>query len=205
MAAKKFYAVRKGRQTGIFSTWPVCQQQIQGFSGAEYKSFPTLAEAEAYLAGGQAAAAQEKEQVVAGPDIIEAYVDGSYHAASGAYSAGVVLLWDGRKETLQEKREACDLAGMRNVAGEILGAMLAMQYAAAQGVRDLVIYHDYEGIAKWCTGAWEARLPGTQQYRAYYRQMTQKLNIRFVKVRAHTGDTYNEEADRLAKAALGIA
>ena len=45
--AKKFYAVRKGRKTGVFATWALCQEQIKGFSGAEYKSFTTKEEAEA--------------------------------------------------------------------------------------------------------------------------------------------------------------
>ena len=40
--AKKYYAVRAGRKTGIFQT--------TGFKGASFKSFPTLAEAEAYMA-----------------------------------------------------------------------------------------------------------------------------------------------------------
>lgn len=47
----KFYVVRKGRQTGIFATWPECQEQVTGFSGAEYKSFSTRVEAEAWLGG----------------------------------------------------------------------------------------------------------------------------------------------------------
>lgn len=52
--AKKFYAVRKGRKTGVFATWALCQEQIKGFSGAEYKSFATKEEAEAFCLGEQA-------------------------------------------------------------------------------------------------------------------------------------------------------
>lgn len=39
---KKFYAVRKGRKTGIFTTWDECRAQVHGFPCAEYKSFPTM-------------------------------------------------------------------------------------------------------------------------------------------------------------------
>lgn len=42
---RKFYVVWKGRQKGIFKTWPECQKQIQGYAGAKYKSFPTWDEA----------------------------------------------------------------------------------------------------------------------------------------------------------------
>ena len=43
--ANKFYAVRSGRETGIFETWDECKRLVTGFKGAEYKGFMTLAEA----------------------------------------------------------------------------------------------------------------------------------------------------------------
>lgn len=43
--AKKFYAVRKGKKTGIFDTWDDCKDAVSGYSGAEYKGFQTLTEA----------------------------------------------------------------------------------------------------------------------------------------------------------------
>ena len=42
----------KGAKSGLFYSWPACQEQIKGYSGAEYKSFKTEQEASAYLAGG---------------------------------------------------------------------------------------------------------------------------------------------------------
>ncbi len=48
MAEKKFYAVRKGKKPGIYSTWDKCKKQVDGFSGAEYKGFGTLIEAETF-------------------------------------------------------------------------------------------------------------------------------------------------------------
>lgn len=52
MAKKKpkLYVVWKGRKEGIFSTWSECQAQIQGYSGAQYKSFSSRSEAEAAFA-----------------------------------------------------------------------------------------------------------------------------------------------------------
>mgnify|MGYP000781394018 CR=1 FL=1 len=85
MAKKKFYAVRKGRKTGVFATWALCQEQIKGFSGAEYKSFTTKEEAEAFCLGEQAGGIDENgqkaavaEAVKADGDTAIAYVDGSY-------------------------------------------------------------------------------------------------------------------------------
>ena len=49
MAKKKFYVVWKGRKTGVFTSWNACKRQIDGFEGAEYKSFSNLDEAEMAL------------------------------------------------------------------------------------------------------------------------------------------------------------
>lgn len=47
--AKKYYAVQKGRKPGIYETWADCEAQVKGFSGAVYKSFPSLNEAQAFM------------------------------------------------------------------------------------------------------------------------------------------------------------
>ncbi|ROS00224.1 ribonuclease HI [Sinobacterium caligoides] len=49
--AKKFYVIWAGHQTGIFTDWPTCKRNVDKFPNARYKSFKTLAEAEAAFAG----------------------------------------------------------------------------------------------------------------------------------------------------------
>ena len=44
----RFYAVRRGRQTGIFTSWPECRRQVNGIS-SEYRGFQSLESAQAYL------------------------------------------------------------------------------------------------------------------------------------------------------------
>lgn len=46
MAKKKFYVVWEGKNKGIYQSWKECQQQIEGFKGAKYKSFKTKENAE---------------------------------------------------------------------------------------------------------------------------------------------------------------
>lgn len=46
-----FYAVRKGRETGVFKTWKECETQIKGFHGAQFKKFATEEEALAFVSG----------------------------------------------------------------------------------------------------------------------------------------------------------
>lgn len=43
---KKYYVVWKGKETGIFSSWAVCKKMVEGFEGAQYKSFADKNEAE---------------------------------------------------------------------------------------------------------------------------------------------------------------
>jgi ribonuclease HI len=46
MSKKKFYVVWNGHKKGVFTSWNVCKKQINGFEGAQYKSFSSLDEAE---------------------------------------------------------------------------------------------------------------------------------------------------------------
>ncbi|MFD1417707.1 ribonuclease H family protein [Companilactobacillus keshanensis] len=48
---QKYYAVRRGKKTGIYRTWAECKAQVDGFTGARYKSFPTEAEAKEFING----------------------------------------------------------------------------------------------------------------------------------------------------------
>ena len=52
MAKKKYYVVWTGKQPGIYLTWDEAKDQIDGWKGARYKSYPTLTEAtEAFRKG----------------------------------------------------------------------------------------------------------------------------------------------------------
>lgn len=48
---QKYYAVRRGKKPGIYRTWSECKLQVDGFTGARYKSFQTESEAKAFLNG----------------------------------------------------------------------------------------------------------------------------------------------------------
>lgn len=49
---QKYYVVFRGVRPGIYETWENCKEQVQGYPGAQYKSYATLMEAqEAYAQG----------------------------------------------------------------------------------------------------------------------------------------------------------
>lgn len=221
MAKKKFYAVRQGRKTGMFLTWDECKKQVMGYPGAIYKSFGTEAEAKEYLGIGsddknEKNAGENKSAVknpetsgdiraeTANSDVVEIYVDGSYHVGTKEFSYGMVVLIDGKEEKFSQKMTDPQLAQMRNVAGEIKGSEAAMQYALDHKIPSIIIYHDYQGIASWCNGDWKANKPGTIAYRDFYQKAKEKVHIEFRKVKGHSNDKYNDMVDELAKEALGI-
>lgn len=47
-----YYAIRKGRTVGIFTDWGETFELVNGYSGAEFKKFSVLSDAEEYLKGG---------------------------------------------------------------------------------------------------------------------------------------------------------
>ena len=201
--AGKYYAVKKGLKTGIFRTWEECKANVSGYSGASYKSFKTKAEAEAYLGTGKDSNFQT-ENVLNDRDCVKIYVDGSYNSATKEFSYGMVVLCGVGEEKYSGKSDDKELVSMRNVAGEIKGAEAAMQYAIDKSLPAIEIYHDYEGIAKWCLGEWKTNKEGTKAYKAFYDEASRRVQISFVKVTGHSNDKYNDMADELAKEALGI-
>lgn len=198
MSKKKFYAVRKGLKPGIYTTWDECKKQVNGFSGAEYKSFQTEDEAKNYIS-------KNKTHIIDSGELLEAYVDGSYDNSIKKYGSGVVILKN--KDVVKTYSVAGndkELVEMRNVAGEIEASKIAMEYCLKNKIENLVLYFDYEGIEKWCKGDWKTNKPGTIAYKKYYDSIKENLNVKFVKVKAHSGDNYNDKADKLAKQAIGL-
>ena len=90
------------------------------------------------------------------------YVDGSYHAGTGEFACGAVIFYQGEAFEISQKFNDPDLAAMRNVAGEIKGSEAAIAFCLEREIQSLEIHHDYEGIAKWCTGEWKANKEATK-------------------------------------------
>ena len=207
MAKKKVYAVRRGKKTGIFQTWDACKASVDGYPGAVYKSFFSEEEAAAYLAEAadpmQNTIEEDDHLNQSAADQIVAYVDGSFSNEIGKYSFGCVIIKpDG--EIIRESGNGDNPESLKqcNVTGEMLGAMYAVKWCEVNGYPAIKIGYDYMGIEMWATGGWKANNDLTQKYAAFMRACGARIRISFQKVAAHTGDKYNEEADKLAKAAL---
>lgn len=89
----------------------------------------------------------------------------------------------GERYVLQGHGDDPEMASMRNVAGEILGAMAAVKLAVEKGLPELAIYYDYLGIEMWATGGWKRNKTGTIAYYDYMQQVRDKLRVTFIKVK----------------------
>ena len=137
------------------------------------------------------------------PPVLSAYVDGSFDKETARFAYGCIMLdGDNTVAMMSAADDDPELASMHNVAGEIKGAEAAIQFCLDHGVKELTIFHDYEGIAKWPLGLWKANKLGTQAYRDFYREAVKSMKITFVKVKGHSGNKYNDMADKLAGSAL---
>jgi len=135
-----------------------------------------------------------------------AYVDGSFEKDSGVYGYGVVFIEkNGNIEEYFDSGREESYQSMRNVSGEILGALKAASLAVEKGYSSIAIFHDYQGIASWAKREWKCNKEKTIEYREKMLEFQKKLKISFHKVQAHSGDHFNERADLLAKQAAGIS
>lgn len=203
--AKKYYAVKVGKSVGIYNNWEDCKKQVTGFSGAIYKSFPTLEEAKNYLNNGNI---ENEVNSFSLEDISEdeivAYVDGSYKKDTLEYGYGVVLILKDDIIELFGKGEDPEVAKSRNVTGELFGSIRAISEAIKLKKKKITVFYDYQGISSWANGEWKCNLPLTIGYRDKIKEFRKEIEILFVKVKAHSNDKYNDLADYLAKKSLGI-
>lgn len=245
--AGKIYAVRKGRKTGIFQTWDETKEQVDGFSGAEYKSFKNIKAAEEYLentpqikktenitiVGGMSDYNKEEETEIenifslgiapsysskdwsrdkAKSDIYKnieekviTYTDGSYNSKTEKSGYGIIYFARNNinKEPIALSGELNSLE-MHQIVGEIKAVEIAVKRAITEKRPEIEIRYDYEGVEKWATGKWKANKKRTIEYKERMKKYSKHIKICFSKVDAHTGDIFNEEADRVAKKACGM-
>ena len=138
---------------------------------------------------------------------VTAYVDGSFSVieGKGVYGGGIVLLFEKMERPFYQTCNGDDtnIARLRNVAGELMATISAVGIVKGLPPYDeLEICYDYEGIEKWVTGEWQAKKAFTKAYKQAMFDAQKEIKITFTKVAAHTGDTYNEKADKLAKEAV---
>ena len=212
MSKNNYYAVRYADDTKkIFEDWETCKKNILGRKGVRYKGFVSKKDALAFLEEGPSAPAartRSKSKPASVPrekigSAVAVYVDGSYRDSIYSYGFVVVDVAEDRDLYRQKGRgEDAEAAKLRNVSGEMKGAMEAVNYCLQQGYGEVTICYDYYGIEKWALGTWKRNNVYTRKYHEFMQGKMEKLKIRFYKIKGHSGEKWNDVADLLAKEGL---
>lgn len=211
---KNFYAVKHGRNIGIFSSWEECSKSVHKYPAAVYKKFTSIEEAEAYLYDDEVKLSNRfntEEDIFNSLSENEAiaYVDGSNLGDGSYFSWGsCVFVKNGKGETklyeISDKSSDIEYVKYRNIAGELFASAFSANLGYKLGVKKMTIYHDYSGIRHWALNEWKTKNKLSKYYKERFEYLSNFMEFEFIKVEGHTGDKFNERADYLAKKALGI-
>lgn len=191
----KFYAVKKGRKTGIYTSWTDAETQVKGYPGALYKSFTSKSDAEDFIDLNQNVKNNTSEY-------IKAYVDGSFDKNKKVYGSGIVIIKNNIVlEEFAKQGNHESFTDSYQIAGEIIAALEAISWARKNNYNAIEIFYDYEGIEKWALGLWKANKPVSKYYIDTFQELSKGIHVIFNKVKAHSGNRFNELADALAKQA----
>lgn len=212
MAKNKFYAVKSGYKTGIFDNWDDAKVNVSGFSGAKYKSFKTIEEAELFMKDDISEIKKEvkNDDIELKSNELNIFTDGTIRYESDNSSIvgvgyGFVAVINDR--VVYEKSGHSDRNDVnnkyRNVYGEINGVIEAIKYAEENGYSKVNLYIDYEGLILWVEDyngrtKWKSKNDMTKSYKELIESKRKTMDITFHKVVAHSGVKYNEMADKLS-------
>lgn len=194
----KYYAVKVGRVPGLYSSWDECKEQTEKFPKAKFKSFKTIEDALVYLDGIDFNNSDSK--ALTEDASVQLYVDGSWNKNKKQYGWGFVLVEDGKSVSSGFGKGANEKSIRHfQIGGEVISVLQGLDRAIFKGYKEVQVVYDYLGIEMWAIGEWEAKSAIAKAYLYYIEKYKEKINITFKKVKSHSGNKFNNEADRLAK------
>jgi ribonuclease HI len=211
-----FYAVAKGRTTGILLTWPECQESVKGFSGAIFKKFDTKGDAEEFINS-----CKDCHKDLVSPDYY-VYTDGacSQNGKEGACAGIGVYFGEGDARNISRRVQGKQTNNVAELMAILAAYDVISKDTVAFGIKDdnkvVAIVSDSEYAIRCCGSygarladeGWRSEIPNKELVRRLY-ELYRGLNVQFIHIRAHTGlsDEHsmgNENADRLANMAIGL-
>ena len=211
--AKKFYAVKRGRKTGLYTVWAECAAQVKGFQGAVYKGFMTENEARAWLGGADARAEQPRAVAeMAAPSAPDAdyiiHTDGSCLRNPGGAGGWAAVIETTATGAVEEKSGGDPET--TNNRMELTAALMALS-AVPEGAR-VALYTDSQylknAFTKFWLPAWKKRgwkkADGepvlNQDLWVQLDAAFAARQVQFHWVKGHAGNPRNERCDALARA-----
>ena len=211
--AKKFYAVKRGRKTGLYTVWAECAAQVKGFQGAVYKGFMTEEEARAWLGGADVRSEQPRAAAeMAAPSAPDAdyiiHTDGSCLRNPGGAGGWAAVIETAATGAVEEKSGGAPET--TNNRMELTAALMALS-AVPEGAR-VALYTDSQylknAFTKFWLPAWKKRgwkkADGepvlNQDLWVQLDAAFAARQVQFHWVKGHAGNPRNERCDVLARA-----
>lgn len=146
-------------------------------------------------------------QKVYDSDTLYLYTDGSYIKGEG-YSGWSFILLPNKKYGVNKIIRAYGCCPNKefsekytNIYGELEAVISAIMYVEEKYGKDLKIkiFHDLEGVGGWANN-WKKNNEITKAYsEIIYKYRLDGMKIKFTKVAAHSGNFFNNMADKFAK------
>lgn len=214
--ASKIYAVKSGRETGLFYSWADCEKQVKGYSGAVYKSFTSEIAAKAYLNGEELPEKEATEEtfVITYPEgfdhnrVIEVYTDGACSGNPGPGGWGVVLIYGEHYKELS--------GGVPHTTNNQMELMAAIQgLKALSKPSSVLLTSDSKYLIDAMTQGWllnwkfktnwktskKEDVKNIDLWEAIY-DLSQTHKIAWQWVKGHASNNYNNRCDELATSAI---
>jgi len=200
--SKKFYAVLKGRNPGIYTTWSETEKQTKGFSGAIYKGFKTKNEAEEFINKSTLTVKHDQPKVISDKTII--YTDGS--CIDKICGFGIVILTPNHeKYTYYGKVPLSAFDNIKKQQYNDVAELYAIYAALTLIEGDAILYTDCNYavvtltsyINDWIKNNTISNRENYKLLLAIYEEMKIR-NVEFQHVNSHVNIKYNEECDKLA-------
>lgn len=211
---KKFYSVFKGREPGIYTTWPEAKRQIEGYPGAIYKGFYTRPEAEDWMRRPFHRSASRKKPVAgAAPECrngtpregeVLIYTDGGCIDNPGPGGYGVVQICDDRRQEFSG-----GFKSTTNNRMELMACIVALRQLPYRN-RPVRIYSDSSYVVNGITKGWAQSWRRNNWIKADKKpalnadlwaellDLSDGLDVIFCWVKGHAGHPENERCDQLA-------
>lgn len=182
---KKYYVVWEGHDPGVYDNWEDAQEQITGYPGAKYKSFPSQQEAvEAYrgdpsdhigiLKSIAAHRSSSPVNYAAFPEII---LDAIAVDAACSHNPGPVEYQGVMVATRQQIFHVGPLAGGTNNIGEFLAIVHCLAYLDKLGRYDIPIYSDSKTAQSWVRNRKAKTNITSTTENQYLRQLIQRAEF----------------------------
>jgi ribonuclease HI len=214
--SKKFYAIVKGVQPGVYDSWPKAEAQVKGFNGAVYKSFADIDNAEAWYAErvGSAPTHFLTQPLPATPPIkkhtdalaegrVVIFTDGGADPNPGPGGYGVVLLFGTHRKELSG-----GFARTTNNRMELMACIVGLR--ALKRPSNVVLYTDSSYLAnaiqkkwavRWRANGWQRETGEPIVNADLWLQVLELLEqhtVELIWVKGHGGTKENERCDWLA-------